>query len=186
MGQRIDQPREIVFQERFAFRAEIGDHAFVVGAVGGGKAEVPEIPGGVHRDSLQPEGDGAVLGIGERLRIAQFQAHLAAGKVLIPFKQFAHPGEIGGMDRRALAEKLGVVQPHVDGLVDGREHAARAVGKGEQLFLGQVQLPGPERHVGKHVHRQEQHGHQDQSAERQRPSVKMSQGLHGPPLSLPS
>ena len=93
----MHQPGQIVFEKALPLRREEGDDLLVVGRVGAGQAEIDLLALRIERHGLQPEGDGAVLVIREGLRLIDFQAQLAGGRIGIAAEQFAHPL---GIDRR--------------------------------------------------------------------------------------
>ena len=90
-----------------------------------GEAEIDLLALLVERHALQPEGDGAVLDIGEGLRVVDFELDLAVRRRGVLVEQLAHALGIDAVGRDRVAEPGRVVEPQRDRLVDlGRASAA--------------------------------------------------------------
>ena len=180
--QRIDQLCQVVLDEGLAVADEERDDFLVVGRVCRGEAEIAEVVGAVDRHAPQPEGDRAVLLVGEGLRIVGLEDQLAVGDIGILFEQLMHPVVIGGVARAALTERLRVVEPDGDRLLDAFEHLPGAVGDREELVLGEVDLGRLEGGVGEDVDRAEQQDQQEDRDQAEPVAVGVLQEFH---LSVP-
>ena len=67
----MDQLGHVVLEEALALGREEGDARLVVGGVGADEAEVAGVALLVEAHAAQAGGDGAVLGVGERLGVEE-------------------------------------------------------------------------------------------------------------------
>ena len=174
-GERVDQPRQIVFEKPLALGVEERDDLLVVGRVGAGEAEIDRLALVVERHGLQPIGDGAVLGVGKRLRIVDFEPQLAFGGGDILVEQLAHALGIDAIGRRAVAEPVRVIEAQRDRLLDLGEGLPRAAGQRVEVLRGQVEA---QRAVASHHDIARDEDQRDRGERQQRAAAPRGEPAH--------
>ena len=110
MRELVDQLHDVVFEELLLARIEELDRLLAVGGVGAGEPEVELACRLVaDRRAVHAELRGAVLVVGERLRVDDVQVHLAAGARRQLLEEVPHAHAVGasaaGSVRAVFAEK---------------------------------------------------------------------------------
>ncbi len=100
------QPRQVVFQERFAVRCEHADGGPSGGGIGGGQAEEQPLAAdaGETGETVDAESDGAVLLLGKRLGVDDLENDVALGSGRIGIEQRVHPPREGCELRRLFGQ----------------------------------------------------------------------------------
>ena len=129
VGEAIERPRKVVFEEGFARVLEKGNRFQIIGGV---RRRHPEI----EPFALFREGDAAhapahrfVLRRRKRLRIDDVQAERPPGPRSVGFQKLAHPLRILPEARQIGRQRLAEKEPDRDRLFQIREHRPRAVRK---------------------------------------------------------
>ncbi len=151
-GQVVDELSQIVFEKALALRLEESDDLLVVGRIGRGQPEIDLLALHVERHALQPEGDGAVLDIGEGQGIVDFEADLAVSRCDVLIEQLAHPLRINAVGGDLVGEPGRIIEPQRDRLVDRGEGPPGAARQGVEVLAGEVEPPGEEA-GGDNIHR---------------------------------
>ena len=139
--QAVDELGQIVFEKALALGLEERDDLLIVGRVGRGETEIDLLASDIERHSLQPERDGAVLGIRERQRVVDFEADLAVGRCDILIEQFAHALRIDAVGRDFVGEAVRIIEPQRDRLFDPGERPLRAARQRVKVLTGEVEPP---------------------------------------------
>jgi hypothetical protein len=117
----VNEARQIIFEEALALGREEGDDLLIVGGVGAREAKEHLLALLVERHGLQAKRDGAVLDIGEGLRVVNFEAQFAMRRRDVFVEQFAHALGVDAVGRRRVAEPGRIVEAQGDRLVDMRQ-----------------------------------------------------------------
>ncbi len=115
-----------------------------------GQAEVELPAGGAQRHAAHAELGGAILFLGERLRIDHVQTQLAIGAPGELLEELAHPHAVGFQLRQLPGGALGEEKIQVDGLPDAREHPVGSGCGGVEAVLRQIQPPAAQGVVEQH------------------------------------
>ncbi len=142
-------------------------------------AEIAHLAFLVEANALEAGGDGAILGVGERLGIEEGDLQLAARDAAVLLEQGAHALEHLGVARCRFAQLLGEVDADVDRLVDGPQGFARALGDRVEALLGEIEPGIAQRARGDQVDGQQDDGAQRQAAPRQRAAIDAARSGSG-------
>ncbi len=114
----VNELGDVVLEKLLAVRLEVRDDGTAVGRVGAGKPEIQCIAAApVQR--LQPVLGGAILVLGEGLRVDHAQPHLAVGAGGDLLEEFAHPRGVRQEQRRLLRRRVArEIEIEVDRLLE--------------------------------------------------------------------
>ena len=171
VGELVDELDDVVLEELLLVRIEELDGGMAVGGVGAGEAEVELRAAGAERRAAHAELGGAVLLLGERLRVDDVQAQLAAGAAGELLEELAHPHAVGLQLRQLPGGLLREEEVQVDRLLDARQDPVGAGRGGVQVVLGEIQPPAAQRVVEEHREADEQQGERRAACRRRVSSV---------------
>ena len=152
----LNELGNVVFQERFAFLLETGDHGMTIGRVRSRQPEEQRVAVAARGQRLDSGTCGPVFVLGKRLRIDDPQAYLAVRACRHFLEKFSHARRIGQHQRRLLRRRVArEVEIQIDRFLQLPHHLARARRQGIEPVLSQVQAHAAQRDVREHDHGQE-------------------------------
>ena len=163
--QLVDQLGDVVFELLFGLRIEIRDGFLAIGGIGGGEAEVALLATLVDGHRRDAEFVGAIFFLGVRLRIDDLERELAVGARHQLFEQLAHARGVIAQRRIRRGRLLGEIQVEVHRLLEAVHDVFGALGNGEQLVGGEVELGAAQQQVGQQHDADEQHADDGQATD---------------------
>ena len=151
VGQGVDEPAEVVFEEAFFLRVEEGDDLAAVGGVDAHEAEVEVLALLVEGHADDAGGDGLVFGLAEGRGVDDGENDFAAADAGVFLEEFTDALGVGLHDGAALREARGVVEGEFDGLCGALGDVARALGEGVHAAAGGVEAHAAQAEAGDHV-----------------------------------
>ncbi len=152
VGQLIDQPRQVVFQEALAIGLEEPDRALVIQQIGADQAEIDLLAALIQRHTLQTVGQRAVLHLAERLGIVELELQFAAGGRGVFRQHLAHMIRQRAVRRHRAAEFARIEQPQRDRFLEAGEDLPGARRQRVEVLLRQIDPPVGQALASKHIH----------------------------------
>jgi hypothetical protein len=137
----VDQPREVVLEERLLARIGLEERNAVrrADAVRPGQAEVDGIAARADVGRLQAELLRAVFLLGERQRVDEIEHELPVGRVRRELlEHLADAGRVRAQRGQRFGRLVREEEIEVDGLVDAVEHRLRAFAERIEVVLRQI------------------------------------------------
>jgi len=120
------------------------------------------LPSALVPHRLQDELGGAVLLLGERLRVDDVQFELAAGGALVGLEHLLDAARVVAQRHQLLGRPVGIEEMQLQRLLQAGEDALGACRNRVELLLGEVQPGIGEQQAGGHVEGQEPQRDQQQ------------------------
>ncbi len=136
---RVDQPGQIVFEKPLPLGIEERDRLLIVGRIGAGEPEINRLSLIVERHGLQPISNRAVLCVGKRQRVIDFEAELALRRGDVLVEQLAHALRVNAISGRVIAKPVRVIKAQRDRFVDLGQRLARTASERIEMFRGQIE-----------------------------------------------
>ncbi len=170
--QALHQAADLVLEELLLVQREKRNGLGMALGIGAGEAEIDLVAAAIQGHRLQPELCGAVLFLGERLRVDHLQLELATGRPLVGPQQLLDPPRIVAQRHQVSNGPIGIEELQLDGRLQLLENALGALGNGVELLLGQVQ-PG----IGEQQAREDVED-QERQRDQQQPGTRINHSFH--------